>query len=341
MANPYGIEQVDVPGLLGMHQGLKRQRIADLMAAREYEIKAKEADRQDRKDQTLARIFMKGGDQSSTGSAQTAPVTPAAPPAGYAPELPASAGQGAMLTADQAAATRQALGEERYQAWKAKNGITEEGELTPSQVDGADIEVAAPHPLDNHEMGQPLPPRTDGLTIDMDALRELYAIDPVQAGQIQKLVYDSDKQQLEKATARGEAMAVAASALRSLPEAQRQSEMQGRWGNYLAERGWPAELISRADLSDRGLETYYRQGRTLEKVISSAEGERDYRLRVDNQNADNARADRADARASRGEARADRADDRAAVRFRERDKDRAALAASGGGIRSDTSDLDY
>ena len=56
---------------------------------------------------------------------------------------------------------------------------------------------------------------------------------------------------------------------------------------------------------------------------------------------DNARADRADARAARGEARADRADARASVRFKERDKDRAALAASGGGVRTDLSDLNY
>lgn len=333
MANPYGIEQVDIPSLLGMHQQMKRQRVADLMAAREYEMKAKEAERQDRKDQVLARIFMKGGDQASGGTgAVTQPPASDAPVASRTvpPTAPQSIPDG--LTPDQDAAIRQGLGEERYKAWKARNAAPIE--------DSQASDVAEVHPLDAHEIGQPLPPRTDGLSVNMDALRELYALDPKGAADIQKLVYDSNKQQLEAAQVRGEAMAVAATSLRALPMGQRQAEFQRNWAPYLIERGYEPDMLRQADLSDGGLDRYYRQGRSIEKIVASAENERDFRLRQENQAADNARADRADARAARGETRAERADARAAVRFKERDKDRAALAASGG-VRTDLSDLDY
>lgn len=218
MANPYGIEQVDIPSLLGMHQGLKRQRIADLMANREYEMKARQLEREDRKEQTLARIFTKGGGQVS-----------AAP--GAAPQTPANAAPA--------------------------QSFSPSGELPP---------VA--HPLDNHPVGEPLPPRTDGNAINMDALRELYAIDPQQASLVQKLIYDSDKQRLEQATARGEAMAIAADALRSAPQGERQALFQSRWAPFLAERGYTADMLAGADLSDQGLDTYYKQGMSLAQVVA-------------------------------------------------------------------------
>jgi len=225
MANPYGIEQVDIPSLLNMHQGMKRQRIADLMQAREYELKVKQQEREDRKDQTLARIFTKGGGQVSgaPGAATQTPVSaaPAQPPASNV-------------------------------------------ELPPV----ADTSQLAPHPLDNHAPGDPLPARTDGLSINMDALRELYAIDPQQAMLIQKTIYDSDKQQLEQATARGEAMAVAADALKAVPQGERQAQFQSRWAPFLAGRGYTADMLSQADLSDQGLDAYYKQGQTLAQVVT-------------------------------------------------------------------------
>lgn len=206
MANPFGIEQVDIPSMLGMHQQMKRQRIADLMQAKQYE-------RQDRQERMALeaqklrqQVFQgqpKGGDPQSGGTGAEAAPTSNAPAS--SPQLP---------------------------------------------------------PLD-----QPLPPRTDGLSINMQALQQLYAIDPEGAAGIQKMVYDSKKQQLEQATQRGEAMAIAADALKSVSPGERQAEFQRRWAPFLAERGWPVELLQQADLSDQGLDGYYRQGMTLKDVI--------------------------------------------------------------------------
>lgn len=209
MANPFGIEQVDIPSMLGMHQQMKRQRIADLMQAKQYE-------RQDRQDQMALeaqklrqQVFQgqpKGGDPSQPTGGVTPPVADT-PPGSVptSPQLPA--------------------------------------------------------------LDQPLPPRTDGLSINMQALQQLYAIDPEGAAGIQKLVYDSNKQQLEQATQRGEAMAIAADALKSVSPGERQAEFQRRWAPFLAERGWPTELLQQADLSDQALDGYYRQGMTLKDVI--------------------------------------------------------------------------
>ena len=318
MANPFGIEQVDIPSMLGMHQQMKRQRIADLMQAREYEMKAKDTERQDRKDEVLARLFMKGGDQNKPAGGVTPPVADTPPDIVPQAEAPARVPENYIDPAG-AAAMRSSMGDADYEAWKAKHGVTE---YDPSSA------AAAPEPAQPQlpALDQPLPPRTDGLTVNMDALRELYAIDPQGAAQIQRLVHDSDKQQLEKAQARGEAMAVAATSLRNLPAGQRQAEFQRNWAPYLIERGYDPAMLQQADLSDDGLERYYRQGRSIEKIVSSAEGERDYRLRVQNQRADNARAD-------------------AGLGIRERAlklaQQREGRLATGKGADGDNSDLNY
>ncbi|KKW92689.1 hypothetical protein [Sphingobium chungbukense] len=275
-----------------LYMQLKRQRMSDLMAAKTLELKIREQDRADKKESEwnslVAQLYPKGGDQASGGTgAITQPPASAAPVASPPVAPPGTQSIADSLTPDQDAAIRQGLGEERYQAWKARNGASPAPE--PAAVE--------PHPLDNHPLDQPLPPRTDGAKINMDVLSQMILHDPQRGSQIQRAIYDADKHQLDMMTRRGEAMAVAASALRGIPKELRMAELQSKWGNYLADRGFPADQLQHADLSDQGLETYYRQGRALEKLIASAEDDRDYRLRVENQNADNARADRADARA--------------------------------------------
>jgi hypothetical protein len=261
MAGPYGIEMVNVPGLLGQHQQLKQQRLADLYRAQQMELQQRQLDREERKETALAKVFQpKGGDPSSGSGA--APSSTVAAPATQLPNL-----------------------------------------------------------------DQDLPPRTDGLVVNQQALRDLYAVDPEQASKIQKMVYDGNKEQLEAVTKRGEAMAVAASQLRAVPAEQRQAEFRAVWAPYLQERGWPTELLQQADLSDHSLTNYYAQGRTIENLVSSAEKDRDYRAMQDQR--------------AKAEARADRAEGRAVVRFNERDKDRQALSGLIGRISTNVDDLNY
>lgn len=278
MANPFGIEQVDIPGLLGLNQQMKQRRLEELYRGQQMQIAEREADmaerkaaREDAKQAALAKIFMsgsKGGDLPS-GSAGAPASSPTA---------------------------------------------------------------SAPTTLPGLE--QDLPPRTDGIVINQQALRELYALDPQTAQQVQKFVYDADENALKQASARGEAMAVAAQALAKVPLEARGAELQ-KWAPFLVERGYgPQQLAAVTDLSDAALSRFFNQGRKIEQIVQSAEGDRNF-------SAQERERQLASERAARAEGRAINADRRSAVRFNERNLDRAALAASGGGVRTDLSDLDY
>lgn len=327
MANPYGIEQVDVGGLLNMHAGLKSQRLKDLYMARELEMKERTQQREEQRMGALAKVFQPSegaatpNAPSATSGVQTvpsaAPAQPLSQDEGNA--IIARASQAKTITPVEADRVRRSLGPQgtaAYDKWMADNGITIEGQGGP--------EAASPAlpPLD-----QDLPARTDGMKINQEALRELYALDPDMAQKIQKAVYDADEQSLKAMTRRGEAMANVAMRLQSVPASERPAELQ-RWGQYLVDSGLPAQALQQADLTDAGLSRYVQQGRKIENIISDE------------------RTDEKDAEARRRwgiqDARAARAEGRATVRFEERDKDRAALAASGGGgISSDISDLNY
>jgi len=213
----FGIDIPNIPALLGMHQQLKQQRLADLyqaqrmkVAEREADLAERKADREAKTDAAMAKVFAsgaKGGDPSSGSS-----------------------------------------------------GATQSPTASPQALPGLD---------------QDLPPRTDGVTIDQNALRELYALDPEKAQQIQKFVYDNDERTLKQATARGEAMAQVAYALKNVPADQRPAAYQ-TWAPYLLDRGYSQQQVARVqDFSDRALDNYYRQGRSLEAVIKSEEGARD------------------------------------------------------------------
>jgi len=170
------------------------------------------------------------------------------------------------------------MGEAKYEAWKQRHGISEIG-------DGVAASPVQAMTLDT------MPARTDGLNVNMEVLGQIAAMDPESASNLLEFVSKADKFSLEQAVKRGEAMAVAAMALRKLPAGQRQAEFQRNWAPYLTERGMAPDILQQADLSDTGLERYYYQGRAIEKIIDSAESDRDYRLRQQNQEADNARAD--------------------------------------------------
>lgn len=129
----------------------------------------------------------------------------------------------------------------------------------------------------------------------------------------------------------GAAAAVAAQAMKMPPDARRAFVDSQR--DYLALYGWQPDQLDGADLSDAGLNGLIALGIGADSFIDNARADQSEQRQAINQA-------RSDARASRSEARAERADRRAAIRFGERDKDRAALSGNFG-ISNDLSDLDY
>lgn len=189
-----------------------------------------------------------------------------------------------------------------------------------------------------------LPPRTDGMQVNQEALRNLYAVDPATAMQIQKSVFDATKAQAEQMRESGKVMASAAYHLSQVPADQRQS-LLSKMAGTLRQYGISDDVLRQADLSDDGLKSYIVMGQNIGSLLDDQRAEKKLEADLSNMERDNARADRSEARQelyrARSDARAARADGRAAVRFKERDKDRAALAAGVMGLRTDTSDLDY
>ena len=70
--NPYGITQVDVPGLLAVYQGAQDRRAQQMLAKRQQEAADRQADRDQRFDEILAK-GMGGGMGGAYGSQPQAP----------------------------------------------------------------------------------------------------------------------------------------------------------------------------------------------------------------------------------------------------------------------------
>jgi len=327
-ANPYGIEQVDIPGLIGMHQQLKHQRLADLYQQRKVEQEDRKFAMEERKAGVIAKLF--GTETGAPNTSQDASAS--APPALSAPAtLPTDQEAGAILqgaasskviSARDAARLKASLGpngEAKYQEWLTSNGISEASDAPSS----APVPAELPHPA----------VRSDGIKLNPDALKQLFAIDPELAMKFQDFAGKADKAQLERVAQHGESKAKAAMYLLQFPEGPQRQQAFQQIAPELLQQGFTEQELGSAILTDQMLNKDKVFGLGLKDLVSQQNADRMYAASEANRAADNARADKA-------AERADRADARSAVRFKERDKDRAALAASGG-IRTDLSDLDY
>lgn len=194
MANPFGITQVDVPGILQTYRAQQQQGIENAYRAQQMERQAKVDAREDAK----------------------------------------------FARAEESRAAR--------------------------------VKVFTPDALVDPDQ---LPARTDGLTINKAALRDLYAIDPEGAAQIQKTVYDMDDATAKRIAARGSAMARVASVLKSVPADQRQATI-AEHAPELQALGFTPQELAQADLSDAGLDRYYRGGMSMEQIIASEKDARTF-----------------------------------------------------------------
>jgi hypothetical protein len=165
------------------------------------------------------------------------------------------------------------------------------------------------------------------------SIADVAELDPEMAQRLTTHVASLDESGRKAFEARNKAMGAAAQHLRSIPASARVAAIDGL-APLLEQSGISRQEIEAADLSDAGLSGYVALAVGAEKLIDDARQDRSTNATIANQAARLGLARNADARGAR-------ADRRAAVRFNERDKDRAAIASSGGGVRTDLSDLDY
>lgn len=189
--NPYGITQVDVPGLLSVYQGAQDRRAQQMKARREEERAAQRED-------IMTRVF--------------------APKAG--------GGVGSVYG-------------EQPQGSAMPNAVPQTPQGPPQSL------------VDPSQLA----PRTDGVQLNQDALRELYAVDPQTALQLQTSVYNANKQQLDQMQAYGEAGLGVVYRLKRLPAEQRAAELKASLP-MLQSMGIDTAQLAQADLTDNGLSRY-------------------------------------------------------------------------------------
>lgn len=211
---------------------------------------------------------------------------------------------------------------------------------------GARLREAAREKQVREATSKALTPNTDPnasspLTINREALGDLAKLDPKMALDLQGFAMKADEAQLKRVTDHLAVKANAADALLALPPGEQRQQAFEQLRPQLLQQGFTQEELAQADLSDNMLLRDKLMGMTFEQ-----------RLKAQDTAADNARQERAtnntimtsQARlglAQRADARSSEARSEGRVRFRERDKDRAAIAAGGRGISTDLSDLDY
>jgi hypothetical protein len=136
-----------------------------------------------------------------------------------------------------------------------------------------------------------LPPRTDGLRLNQDALRDLYRLDPESAIKVQQSVFNAGQAQFKSMRQAGETFASMAFHLRKLPQEQRAAELEAM-APTLMEMGVAPDMLQRADLSDTGLDRNIAIGRSIASLIDDDRADRRLEADVADDEADNKRADR-------------------------------------------------
>lgn len=201
-SNPFGITQIDVPGLLSTYTGMRRQNLQD-----QY-----------------------------------------------------------TQAAFQRQQTQDARADEEYQLEKDKRAAMANLFTPPAAAPGG-----APGALVDPAY---LPARTDGVSLNPDALRKLYTLDPTAAFAIQSHIHDADKQALEAIQLRGTTMARIAGGLKSLPINQRAAALQ-QAAPELQAVGYTPQQLAQTDLSDAGLDKYFATGKTMEQIIAEDKAKAD------------------------------------------------------------------
>lgn len=153
--------------------------------------------------------------------------------------------------------------------------------------------VAAPAPA----QATAQPPRRQ---VNRDVLTQLVLLDPETGGRIASALKTMADDDLDRAEARNSHMGATARWLRQFPPQERPARLEAA-APLLLEQGFTPEQIQNAgqDLSDQQLGLFEMNAIDYDALIDNERAEREAGLRQEDREADNARANRAAARADR------------------------------------------
>lgn len=264
MANPFGIEQVDVPGILGVYQGAQDRRVNQMLLQRKMAME----DREIAKHDTISAIWKnyqtpsqsKGGDPSSPAPAATplpAPVaalaagstaSPLAAP--YAtPSVPLSDIPGVIA------------------------GVGKTGASLDAPTPAAS--GAAPSPMGNLPPVNPASVTPDDQSFvqaNEQGIRQLMGLDPEQGMQFLKFAQGLDKDRRDKIVDAQDAIHTVAAALQNVPYPQRKVALLAQAPDLLAAHpGLTPQLIQNFDPTDQNIQVAIGQAIGVKGIMDHAE----------------------------------------------------------------------
>lgn len=313
----------DASTLIGMYTAGQDRRNAEIDRRYALEDRARKIKAEEERKALLKDLFTGGGQSASAQPATSTPSLqtqfvgqPSVPPS-----VSATAPQ-KTIGAHEANIMRQSLGDKRYQAWKVKNGIMEEGEVAP-------IAPAPPSPAVGGPEEPMMPPAdaNPAPRINQQALAKLLVVDPETGTSIINAFAKMDENQRKTMDDKFNAMGSVAYRLQTVPIQQRAQEFQ-RAIQFLRAKGWTDQELQNANLSDQGLATYAKEVVDVKTLMQEA--------RQAASDAETARHNRV----SEGQ-------DAARIDLSRKRENRitkwgpTSINIIGGGVRTDTSDLDY
>lgn len=245
MADPFEIlaaSRISAPSLIGAYEQGQDRRINQMLMQRKMQQQDREQELSIQKQSVLSRLYQpKGGGQPSAGGAATSPPNSTAASPLTAPYADPSTPDTRPLSA-------------------VMGGIGDNPPAPPPM---------APQPPQGLVDPASLPPRTDGMELNPDALRELYQLDPEMAVKLQTSVFSANKEQFAEKQRIGGVIANAAYYLRNLPESERGVELQ-KLIPQLRDQGIPDSALTPqaiGSLDNQSLDRMIAMGRGLENIL--------------------------------------------------------------------------
>jgi hypothetical protein len=235
MANPYGIEQVDVPGILAAYDTGRQRRVQAMLMQRQVEREDLQLERENALRMVYAKIRAPGSGGAAAVNAYGASTSPA----------------GAATAPSDAPAAPTA----------------------PPPVSAPVAAPAGPMTAPTLPPGPATAPGTVPATwseANQGVVGQLMTVNPEQAVQLSQHFRSMDDAKLAEVKRRNDAIAHVALGLKSLPEAERAAELQRRAPFDLIPYGIDPASLTSADLSDRGLDQHIGEARDIENIIKDA-----------------------------------------------------------------------